>query len=69
MSGYVTYTTTEGERWDQIAYAVYGDVHAYEPIIAANPTVPIRPTLDGGVRLLIPIRDMSSASAAPPWKR
>lgn len=70
MTGYITYLTEEGDRWDAIAYRVYGDVHAYEPIIAANPTVPIRPTLEGGIQLRVPIRAGSSAAATlPPWKR
>lgn len=70
MIEYITYVTEEGDRWDTIAYRVYGDVHAYEPIIQANPTVPIRPMLEGGIRLRIPIRASGSAAASlPPWKR
>jgi phage tail protein X len=70
MTDYVTYVTKDGDRWDSIAYAYYGDAFGYEPIIAANPSVPIRPTLTGGIKLLIPIRDAATTSAsAPPWKR
>ncbi len=69
MSEFVTYVTRDGDRWDAIAYEMYGDATAYEPIIAANPSVPIRPTLEGGQRLLIPIREATATAALPPWKR
>lgn len=67
---YVSYVTEDGDRWDMIAYKFYGDVFAYEPIINANPTVAIRPVLDGGIRLRIPVRETTvSAATLPPWKR
>ena len=70
MSEFVTYVTRDGDRWDAIAYEMYGDATAYEPIIAANPSVPIRPALEGGLRLLIPIRETAAnAASLPPWKR
>lgn len=66
---YLTHITTEGERWDEVAYAMYGDAFAYEPIIAANPLVPIRPALAGGIKLRVPVRDVPAAADVPPWKR
>lgn len=73
MNEYVPYITRDGDRWDQIALAHYGDVFAYERIIRANPTVPITPTLRGGIRLAIPIVAATTATVAanqlPPWKR
>jgi phage tail protein X len=32
-----TYTTVLGDTWDSIAYKVYGDDHAFEKLIDANP--------------------------------
>jgi len=69
---HLTHVTTRGERWDQLAYRYYGDPHRYEPIIRANPSVPITPTLPGGVRLLVPVippTDLVAEADLPPWKR
>lgn len=65
---YLTHVTTEGERWDQIAHRYYGDATMYEPIIAANPNVPIAPTLPGGLRLAIPVIERADLyEDIPPW--
>lgn len=68
---FVEYVTQEGDRWDLIALRMYGDGDAYEPIIRANPHVPIRAVLPGGIRLVIPVREtpVLSDPAVPPWKR
>lgn len=66
---FVTYVTREGDRWDLIAHAVYGDPWDFGAIIAANPDVPIRPVLEGGLRLLIPVREPQAVGGLPPWKR
>lgn len=68
---FVEYVTKEGDRWDLIAWRMYGDPYAYEPIIAANPDIPIRPVLEAGLRVLVPVRDQAKVAEAdlPPWKR
>lgn len=67
---YVEYTTVDGDRWDLIAWAHYRDAWLFEPIIAANRHVPIRPVLPGGITLRIPVRQPVVAAAdMPPWKR
>jgi phage tail protein X len=68
---FVEYITRDGDRWDLIAEAAYGDPWAFGPIIEANPDVPIRPVLPGGLRLLLPVREQAPTPAAelPPWKR
>lgn len=67
---YLTHITTEGERWDQLAWKYYGNALAYERIVAANPQVPITPTLQGGLRLSIPvIEEAQTVEDLPPWKR
>lgn len=69
---HLEYVTQDGDRWDTIAYRHYGNPHRYEPILRANPGVPIRPILPGGVRLLIPVlpqSDLVADADLPPWKR
>lgn len=71
MTEFLVYTTLEGDRWDLIAWQMYGDAWAFEPIVAANPHIPISPVLTGGLQLRIPLREQLEleAAALPPWKR
>lgn len=71
MTGeYLEYVTKDGDRWDLIAWEMYGDAGRMEPIIAANPSIPISRTLAGGLTLRIPILDTQSiVIEMPPWKR
>lgn len=62
----------EGDRWDSIAHRCYGDPLLVEPIIRANPSVPIRPTIAAGTVVFVPVlddRQISNAATLPPWKR
>jgi phage tail protein X len=72
MSQLTEYITKEGDRWDTIAYAAYGDASEIQRLIEANPTVPIDPVLPAGVRLLVPIIETVSVEIddklLPPWK-
>jgi hypothetical protein len=72
MADNIPYTVTEGERWDTIANKAYGKASAYQPIIAANPNVPITTRLTGGTILLIPIVEnnsiLTNKELLPPWK-
>lgn len=65
---YVEIVTKDGDRWDLIADRAYGDPWAFETIIVANPHVPIRPVLPGGIRLRIPVRETPPVGGLPPWK-
>ena len=71
MTEYLPYLTREGDRWDLIAYRVYGDVAKQDLIIAANPELAITPMLAGGVTVRVPILpdDTPPPSTLPPWKR
>lgn len=71
MVEYVQYVTQDGDRWDLIASRMYGDPWAFEAIIVANPHVPIRPVLPGGLTLHVPVREPATATddTLPPWKR
>lgn len=66
---FVEYITVEGDRWDLIAYRHYGDPWAFEGILRANPDIPIRPRLPGGLRVLVPVVDVETRTdSLPPWK-
>lgn len=65
---YLSHTTREGERWDQLAFTYYGDATRYEPIVRANPQVPLSGALQAGLTLRIPVLDVASSSEdLPPW--
>ena len=71
---FVEFVTLEGDRWDAIAYRMYGDPFAFERIIRANPDIPNRPVLPGGLRILVPVITREEAglvdeTAVPPWRR
>ena len=63
------HTTKEGDRWDLIAYKYYADVTKMDAIIAANPFVPITPTLEAGIELQVPILEEANTitEGLPPW--
>lgn len=73
MGGFTQHITSEGERWDNVAQAAYGDSSNTEDIIKANPRVAIDVVFKAGVRLLIPIvevkKDGTDVNSLPPWKR
>lgn len=72
---YLEHLTRDGERWDQIALAYYGDPHLYEPLVSANPEVAITPLLPAGIVLRVPVLARAEVAAStdaallPPWKR
>lgn len=68
---YLTHITTEGERWDSLAWRYYGDAHRYLPIIQANPQVPITAALPAGLMLSIPVLEQAASTSEdlPPWMR
>lgn len=71
MSEYIEHRTQAGDRWDLLAWKYYGEATAYEPIIAANPSVAITPVLPAGTLLLIPVIAASQPGVSnrelPPW--
>lgn len=63
------YVTSQGERWDTIALAFYGNALKVSPLIEANPkyrSVVVFPT---GCELTVPILEENAAESLPPWKR
>ena len=67
------YITTENERWDTIAYKVYGNASLANEIIAANPLVPIVDKLPAGTVLDIPVKEeievLPESDKLPIWKQ
>lgn len=70
MNEFYDYITKDGDRWDTIAYEFYSDATLYEPIIIANPEIPITPILPSGLKLRIPIieEDNNIQFILPPWR-
>ena len=70
MSEYYEYITKDGDRWDLMAYDFYANPTLYEPIITANPEVPMAPILPSGLKLKIPVINDSNEIefTLPPWR-
>lgn len=67
---FIAHITTEGERWDQLAWRYYGDAHRYLSIVQANPHVPISATLPAALTLAIPVlQPLPTTEDLPPWMR
>lgn len=72
MADYIETVTVEGDTWDSLAYYWYGDAYRISELIAVNPQFPIKSELEAGVRLFVPILDLSKTitpDRLPPWKR
>ena len=67
------YRTRQGDRWDLIAYKMYGSISGMDTLIQANPSVPLDPVLPDGTILTIPIIDNATSGVIttnlPPWKQ
>lgn len=60
--------TSVGERWDSIAYKMYGDPTLMTPIIQYNPGVPIDDIIDAGVQVFVPLLVINAPqSTSTPW--
>lgn len=67
---FILHVTTEGERWDQLAWHYYGDAHRYAPIAIANPHIPLSAAFPAGLTLAIPrLTPHISNQDLPPWMR
>ena len=62
--------TSQGERWDLIAWRYYRDVSRTADLVAANPHAPYAPQLASGIRLVIPLIERATLKETlPPWRR
>jgi len=68
---FITHVSSDGDRWDLLAWNYYGDPTLFGPIVMANPGIPIEPVLAAGLTVIIPLLQKAAAVAAdlPPWKR
>lgn len=69
----IQYITQEGERWDMVSFKMYGTVNEVPRIVEANPQIPIKERLTGGIVLEIPVLEENNIEInkelLPPWKR
>ena len=63
------YITSQGERWDEIAYAYYGNAERPAPLVESNPAYADVLIFGAGIALQIPILDRALPSSLPPWKQ
>ena len=70
MSRFIEHVTTEGERWDLLAFRYYSDVNQMGLLIENNPHVPITPHFPSGLKIRIPIISQPTTDTdLPPWRR
>lgn len=64
-----TYTTTQGDMWDLIAFKVYGNEMYISTLLAANEQYKDVAVFPQGVVLDCPDADTASVDILPPWRR
>lgn len=65
-----TYTTTQGDTWDLIAYRLWDDETRMHLLLAANPQQQEVAIFSAGVVLDVPELPASAPAATlPPWRR
>ena len=70
MTDYYIYKTNPNDRWDSIATKFYGNCYEIEPIINANPHIPIKSVLDADIEIRIPIKETPKSTGNKPiWKQ
>lgn len=63
------YTTKQGDMWDAISYAVYGNEYLMHVIMDANPSYVSIVIFPAGITLFIPDIPSTIPQNLPPWKR
>jgi hypothetical protein len=68
---YTTEITKAGDRWDTIAFRVYGDVKFMPDVIKENPEIPLDIPIPAGTILKILIKEVAETNKEllPPWKK
>jgi len=64
-----TYTTTQGDTWDMIAYKMYGDEKRMTALLGANPAHRETVIFSASIKLTVPEVQQAVSSKLPPWKR
>lgn len=66
----MTYTTVQGDKWDGIAYKVYGDTKYTDVLISANSEYRKIYIFSDGITLDVPeVEERITSDDLPPWKR
>ena len=63
-----TYTTTQGDMWDMIAYKMYGDEYKMHYLMDANQNYVDTVIFSAGIVLTVPELTSSETANLPPWK-
>lgn len=64
-----TYTTSQGDMWDNIAYQQMGSVDYTDQLMNANQQYREYYTFPAGVVLMIPDAVEPVSNSLPPWKK
>lgn len=65
-----TYTTIQGDKWDSIAYKLYGDTKFTDVLISANFQYRMIYIFSAGIVLNVPeVEERVSVDDLPPWKQ
>ncbi len=64
-----TYRTISGDKWDIVAFKVYGDCNKMDILIKANPKYRNIFIFPAGITLSIPEIPAEKNYTLPPWKR
>jgi len=64
------YITKQGDRWDTIAYEIYGDPYAYDALLLYNPQYTCITVFPAGIQLVVPEIEYEEDinEVAPPWQ-
>lgn len=66
----MTYTTVQGDKWDSIAYKLYGDTKFTDVLIEANAEYRWKYIFSAGIVLEVPeVETRITIDDLPPWKR
>lgn len=66
------YKTSQGDRWDLIAYKFYGNPTMINELILANPHLPLAEQFEANLTVFIPVLPATRTIAQkdmPPWMR
>lgn len=59
---------SKGERWDSIAWKMYGDSTQIKSLIQNNPSIPISDYVAQGTQVFVPlITPSTSTTSSTPW--
>jgi len=65
----MTYITVQGDRWDSIAYKVYGNESYMSHLLEVNKQHRDVFIFSAGVKLTIPEITEAANDTLPPWRR